>query len=148
MWRQCLRQHCVQNGLFWPSFCRFKRTTELKQTCTAGYRLYQSYQRATATDPATTGETNDAISCEITPLLFLPPDLGDDIYLAPGGRFLATFHTGKWICVWDLAQGDGLRGTGFEPRLVLRHTIEIFKSSVYIDLIDDTSVFIVAAVTS
>lgn len=137
VWWHCLRQRCIQDNLFWPSFNKLKLAAELKEACTTGYRLYKGYERAVAAYPTSTEGSDPHISCKITPLSLQFPHSEEgrisDVYLVPGGRFLVTFQAQKWLCIWDLAPEDGLRGTASEPILVFLKAIEGLERVVYVD---------------
>lgn len=87
---------------------------ELKAACTGAVPFLRTLDRASGTEGGLYSKT---IKLKFPPNLLSPADVRD-IYLIPGGRFVATFE-GSWMAVWDMHLFKG--STVPSDALVVRH---------------------------
>ncbi|KAJ2934079.1 hypothetical protein H1R20_g2983, partial [Candolleomyces eurysporus] len=150
IWRNCLRQQCIENELFWPSFKDLSLASEFKDACTTSSRVVKFYETAL--------ERRDAVlrRTQITQLDFSEGLEDDDIqdiqeiFLVPGGRFLLTLQQFKWLCVWDLTlTRDDSQTYNLRLQPLLRHGIDAYENLVFIDaVIDSTKIRLLVKIRS
>ncbi|KAF6745160.1 hypothetical protein DFP72DRAFT_926613 [Ephemerocybe angulata] len=131
VWRNCLNQHCLRNGLFWPSFAHLATVAEYKHAATAPIRFSAAYHKAS--------KNKNMLEKKGTRLQFPTTYTTDstilDIYLIPGGRFLATFSDNGTTNVWDLRAAPTLE-------MVLSMPLERFHAVAYSNVVDCDKVHI------
>ncbi|KAF6742185.1 hypothetical protein DFP72DRAFT_939589 [Ephemerocybe angulata] len=131
VWRNCLNQHCLRNGLFWPSFAHLTTVAEYKHAATAPLRFSTAYHRASKND--------SVLEKRCTRLQFPTTYTTDsmilDIHLIPGGRFLATFSDNGTMSIWDLRLAPKLE-------MVLSMPLECFHGVAYSNVVDCDKVHI------
>ncbi|KAJ2913047.1 hypothetical protein MD484_g7367, partial [Candolleomyces efflorescens] len=141
IWRNCLRQQCIENEVFWPSFKDLSLASEFKDACTTPLQVVKTYETALKRQHAAL-----AVFPRLTDLEFPEGLEGDDIqeiFLVPGGRFLLTLQQSVWLCIWDMARDDSespQEEDNLRLKLVLRHPISnALEKLVFIDAVVDTS---------
>ena len=134
-----MRQQCIENELFWPSFKDLSLASEFKTACTTPLRVVKAYETALERqrqDGALGGRA------QLTELEFpegLEHDDIQEIFLVPGGRFLLTLQQSTWLCVWDMARDDSQKDD-LRLKLTLRHRISnALENLVFIDAVVDTT---------
>ncbi|KAJ3543124.1 hypothetical protein NMY22_g3251 [Coprinellus aureogranulatus] len=105
VWKKCLRQQCLDNGLFWPTFHDLKTTEQFKEAASAPSRVLQSYRSASRTKshlrPHVTKVTlSDDVRVQAGRLPLATKSCHEP-YLVPGGRFLLEIGDCS-ITLWDI----------------------------------------------